>query len=340
MTQDGDSASAPDGAAPRDAGEPWRPAYLDLEYIDPGALERRAGIALKLLAAINGFGVVLALIPPSPPVATLWSVAFNVGSGLLVAIFVVVAVALDRERPWAISAIRPLFAVLLVGGLALLAVAIADGRFRVPFDALFAAWVLLGRPYTRPMPRPDGRSIGATVAAVGLFGLMLGSGPLFRWGGVLDFHPSDLSTTLAADCTTHEPGTDLPQSVVVTYDWTWRSWQPFASGVDAIVLGWDGNDATGRVQYFVGLTPETEPGVRPGRREYQSAEMATAIMGETRSQWVWGVFLEQQRYRAGHVELRLRLVNGERPAEPLRIRATYVHEGVWRHDTATVACAW
>lgn len=330
----GGSVGGPPGGA--------RPGHIEFVYVDPGRLEQRASIAFKVLAAINGFAVVLALVPANPPVATLHTVAFNFASAVVVAILAVTAFAIDRERPWAIAAIRPLAAGLLIAGTALLVMTIADGRLRVPFDAILGGWVLLGRPATRPLPRPERRTgIAAGAASLALV-LMLAAGWLFRWGGVLDVQPSHLSATLTADCTDRPAAPDgqPPESITVAYDWRWSTWRPFPSGTDAVIIGWDGNDGAGKVAYFIGTIPDPEDAIYPGHRAYPSAAMASEVMQETRNHWVWGIKLDAQGYDPGHVEVELELVNDAPGAEPLRITATYVHEGAWRQDSATLTCAW
>jgi hypothetical protein len=124
-------------------------------------------------------------------------------------------------------------------------------------------------------------------------------------------------------------------------DWTWTTWRPLPSGVDVIVIGWDGNDGAGKVQYFTGTTPDPpDDGIQPAFRAYPSLEMAKSVMAETRSHVVWGLKLEEQDYQPGHVEVMLDLVNDAPGGEPLRITATYIHEGAWRVDSATITCAW
>ena len=317
-----------------------RKGHAEFEYVEPGALETRASFALKALAIINGFGVVLAVVPPNPPVATLHTVAFNAASAVLVVIMIRTVLALDRDQPWAIATIRPLFALIGAAGVALVTIAVADGRIRLPFDVLLSAWVLLGRPHTRPLPPLVGRALAAVVAAAILLGVMLGSSWLFRWGGVIDVQPSQLETSLTADCTAHEAGAPLPETIDVAFDWRWSTWRPLPSGTDVVVIGWDGNDGAGKVAYFTGEIPDPPDGIHPGYRAYPSAAMAAEIMKETRNHWVWGIKMDEQGYEPGHVDVQLDLVNSAPGAEPLRIVATYIHEGAWRQDAAVVTCAW
>lgn len=318
-----------------------RPGHVEFEYINPGALEYRASFAFKILAILNGFGVVLSLIPPNPPVSTLATVVFYAPSAVLVAIMVATALSLDAERPWAIAAARPIWVLIGLAGIGLLVLAVADGRLRIPFDTAIAAWVLIAKPNARPLPRPDRLALGAMAGSAALLGVMLSSNWLFRWGGVLDMKPSDLRATLSAACTNHVPGTPLPATIRLDYDWTWSTWRPLPSGVDVVVIGWDGNDGAGKVAYFTGTIPDPDDdGIHPGFRAYPSSAMAASVMAETRNHWVWGLKLEEQGYRPGHIDVTLELVNSVPGAEPLRIVATYIHEGVWRQDTATVTCSW
>lgn len=323
-----------------------RPGHVEFEYINPGSLERRASLGLKLLAAINGFSIVLSAIPSIPPLSTLSTVAFNIGSAGVVAILLWVALSIDRDRGWAVAAIRPLFVVIALGGLGILALTVADGRVRVPFDVAIAGWVLLGTPDTRPWPAAERRTVGVIAATAGLLLLMTVAGRIFAWGGAFDVTADDLEISLTASCVDggDTGGSDAgvaPATVSIAFDWRWTTWRPLPSGLDVVVIGWDGDDAAGRPLYFVGQIPLPHDGIYPGLRAYPSADMAADVMTETRVHWAYGIRLDEHDYRPGHIDLELRRAADEPPdPEPLRITATYIHEGVWREDTATITCDW
>jgi hypothetical protein len=314
---------------------------LEVEGPDQGSLEGRASLALKIIAALNGFGVVLAFFPPPVPPARLLTLSFNVASALLVVLMLVEARGLDRLRPWAIAAVRPLLVVIALAGAYVFAMAVLDGRVRVPFDAALAVWALFAGPHVTPRPRFEGRSFALLSGAVVLSAGMLFAQPLFDWGGVVDVRPADLQSSMTVDCGTAAADGTVPATVRITYDWSWTSSSPLPDGLDAIVVGWDGDDGIGRPLYLIGITPDTVAGVYSGRRGYPSLEMTAEAAEESRGWWHWGVELVERGYAPGHLEVELRRAQPMTPdPEPVSIRASYVHLGVWRQDVQPVTCSW
>ena len=104
----------------------------------PGSLESRASLALKILAGINAAGIILATIPGAIPASELQAFAFNVASAALALLYVATALALDRGRDWAVSAIRPLLLLLLLWGAYTLVTALAAGGIRIPWTSIGA----------------------------------------------------------------------------------------------------------------------------------------------------------------------------------------------------------
>ena len=224
---------------------------LDVEPPDTTTLEGRTSLGFKILAAINGFSVILAFFPPVVPAARLVTISFNAASAVLVVLLLVEARGLDRLRPWAVAAARPMLLVIALAGAYLFVVTTLDGRIRVPFDVAIAVWALLAGPHVTPRPRLEGRSLvmvaGGALLSVG----MLLSHPLFDWGGAVDVEPTDLRTSMSVECGSPSRDGVVPDTVRITYDWSWTGTSPLPDGVDEIVVGWDGDDDQGRPLYVV-----------------------------------------------------------------------------------------
>ena len=313
----------------------------EVEPPDTTTLEGRASLGLKILAVVNGFSVVLAFFPPAVPAARLVTLAFNVASALLVVLFVVEARGLDRLRPWAVAAVRPVLVVIGLAGAYLFVVTTLDGRIRVPFDAAIAIWALLAAPQVTPRPRLEGRSFAMLGGAAVLSLAMLSAHPLFDWGGAIDVRPADLHASMSVDCGTAGADGNVPERITITYDWSWTGSSPLPDGLDGIVLGWAGDDDQGRPLYLLDVGADTEPGVYAGRRDYPSAPMASEIGRQTRGSYYWGIELVQRGYDSGHLVAELRRGQASvTEAEPLTISASYVHLGVWYQEVAPVTCSW
>ena len=302
-----------------------------------GSLEARASLALKFLAFMAFGGVVLGQFPGSVPVATLFASAFTAAGAVLSVMYVTVAFGIDRQRPWAVAALRPILAILVVAGVGFTIMGAAEGRTRLPFEAAVALWAWLGPRAWRPVPR-FGAVPALVVLVVGLLvGSMLFGRQLYGWGGLLDARETDLTTTLSVECGSG----GLQPTIRLTYEWSWRSPSPMPSGVDVIVVGWNGDDAERRPLYILGKLVDSGSGVFPGMADYPSTEMANAIDGETEGSFRWGIRLAEQRYAPGRIITELKLTREAAPSpEPLVVSATYVHLGIWRHDAAPVTCTW
>lgn len=314
---------------------------LEVEGPDQSTLEGRASLALKIIAALNGFAVILAFFPPPLPAARLLTVSFNICSALLVVALLVEARGLDRVRPWAVAAIRPLLVLIALAGAYVFTVTILDGRIRVPFDAGLAIWALLGTPHVTPRPPLERRSLALLGAAAVLSAGMLFSRPLFDWGGAVDVRQNDLHASMSVVCGTASADGTVPETITITYDWSWTSSSPLPDGLDSIVVGWTGDDQQGRPLYLLDVTPDTEPGVYSGRRGYPSRDMTDAVAAESRGRWQWGVELVERGYAPGHLVVLLDRAQATTPdAQPLVVKASYVHVGVWRQAVQPVTCTW
>jgi hypothetical protein len=317
--------------APMDRSEPKGPTV--------GSLEARASLALKALAAISVVGVLFAVLPVDVPDATLLAVAYNAAALAVAALYLAEALGLDRNRPWAVAAVRPLMGLIGASGMYLAVAAVADGKLRIPFDVVLAIWVFLGPAYRRPIPKAQPRGTllfgGVTLALV----VILGARPMFGWGGLLDVRAPDLKAVLSVNC--GAAGAGVPPTVSVTLDWSWSKWTPFPSGTDVVVIGWTGVDADGRQLFLLDETTDTTRGIHPGLFGDASNDMANQVASESRGSFHWGIPLGEQQLAAGHLVVRLLRTHAAQPSpQPLQIRATYVHVGLWRSDTPTVTCSW
>lgn len=311
----------------------------EIAPLHSGSLEARASLALKILAAINVAGVVLAQFPPPVPQSLLRAVTFNLAAAALAALEIAVARALDRRRPWAVATVRPLLVVLIGAGLGAMLVGAQTGVIRLPFEALLAAWVLLGARDATLAGRADPRGVSLVATAALLIVSMLVSQPLFGWGGLLDVRQSDLRASINADCGAADAGP--PPALTVTYEWSWTRTSPLPSGLDIVVLGWNGTDGDGRQLYYYDTSPPAGPGIYSGRRADPSIDMAMQVAAGSPASWNWGVELGEQGMQPGRIELQMRRARAAPPTPgPLVLTASYVHLGLWHSDPVSVTCSW
>ncbi|HEY5628425.1 MAG TPA: hypothetical protein VIR16_02850, partial [Candidatus Limnocylindrales bacterium] len=317
-------------------------APFDLGHEDTpprsGSLEARASIVLKALAAINVAGIVMATLPQPLPQSLLEALAFNLAAAALAVLEIGLARALDHRRPWAVAAVRRVLVLLIAAGIGATLVGAQAGVTRLPFEAVFAVWALLGARDGSLARHGDRR--GALTVAVGVLAVasMLGHQAVFGWGGLLDGHQSDLHASLSADCGPAAAGP--PAAITVTYDWSWAPTSPLPSGLDMVVVGWN-RDADGRQLYYYDDAPLTDPGIYPGRRSYPSEDMASQIAESSAASWSWGVELGEEGMRPGRVELHLaRATQVPTNPGPLVLTASYVHLGIWHSDAVAVTCSW
>jgi hypothetical protein len=309
-----------------------------------GSREARTSMALKALAIINLFGVLLAVFPPPHPVSLLLTVTFNVAAAGLAALELLLARALDLRRPWAVAAVRAVLLLLIASSAYAVYAGITAGIVRIPFEGIVAAWAWLAPSDPELKARLDPRSLGL-VLAIGVMLSVLSFGHfVVDWGGTMDVRPVHLAATLDVDCGVGSGGSAAagePQTIRAVYRWSWSWSTPLANGLDVAVIGWDGEDAAGHPLYVLGDSPDGGPGVRSGGQDVPSADMASAVEAQTRSSWDWSIDLLRQQYAPGTIEMTLRRspVAAHGPGT-VRLRASYVHLGLWHEETVPVSCTW
>lgn len=311
----------------------------EVERPSAGSLEARASLALKLLAGINVAGVLLAMFSPLVPVSNLLTVTFSSVAAVLAALYLVEARALDRRRPWAVAAVRPLLILLAVSGASAVVIALSGGTTRVPFDGLLAVWAWLGAPDPSLIAGRVRRAAVLAGAAGALLASMVLAKPLFGWGGLFDVHEPDLAASIQAECGT--PGDGPPLTITVSYDWSWKSTSPFPNQTDVVVIGWSGADAQGRPLYLIDEIPDSAAGIHSGLTGYPSTAMADQVAAESDASFRWAIELDERGFEPGGVRLQLMRPREDPPGpNSVTFTASYVHLGLWRHDAPRVTCSW
>jgi hypothetical protein len=305
---------------------------------DSGSLEARASLVFKIMALVGCIGIVLSLTPDSFPNSALLTFAFNLATGLVSVLYFIEGRGLDRSRPWARAAARPMLVVLAAWGAYAAIAGFNQGVLRIPFELALAVWAFLGKPSPIPTPRPVTRSFGIIVAAIPLLGAMAFGYLIFGWGGVLDVHEEDLVASLQVDCGDPEAGP--PAELPVSFDWSWSRTTPLPNEVDTVFVGWSGDDAEGRPLYLLGNTPTIDPAIRSGQRGELGKVLLEEARAGSRSGFQWAVDLGKRGYQPGGIDLALQLTRETTGPAALTITASYIHLGIWRSEATTVSCTW
>jgi hypothetical protein len=299
---------------------------------------RRASLALKVLAVIYVLGIIFAGLPGSSPTSLLLTVAFNVFALGLAVIFLVVALALDRGRPWAFSIIRPLLALLVVWAAYTFISLLLEGRFRIPTTMLVAGLALFMPADDWPPMRLSARGGGVLVVVAALLGLQTASPALFGWGGYFDVHVNDLRPRLVVDCGT---GDEPPERISVAYEWSWSADALLPNDEDQVVIGWNGNGVDGRPLYVAIDLPQQSDGFYLGVSSGASGPMASQVAAAWRGNFMIRLDLHKLEIRPGRIETVLtRTAAQPAPDQHLTLGATYIHSGVWQNATPPVTCSW
>ena len=311
---------------------------LPVEGPESGSLEARASLVFKTMAIVGWVGIILSLIPDSFPNSALLTFAFNLAAGLVSALYFIEARGLDRGRPWARAAARPMLVVVAAWGAYAAIAGFNQGIVRIPFELALVAWAFLGARSPIPTPRPVTRTFWIIVAAVPLIGAMAFSYLIFGWGGVLDVHQEDLVASLQVDC--GDPTADPPAEVAVSFEWSWSRTTPLPNEVDTVFIGWSGEDAEGRPIYLLGTDTVTDPAIRDGERGKLAVALLEEARAASRSGFQWAVDLGKRGYQPGAINVALRLARETTGPTALSVTASYIHLGIWRSEATTVSCAW
>ena len=312
----------------------------DTEIVGPeaGSLEARASLALKLLAGINVAGILLAMFSPLLPVSTLLTVTFSAAAAVLAVLYVVEARALDRRRPWAVAAVRPLLILLGASGVSAVVIALNGGTMRLPFDGVLAVWAWLGSRDPTLVAGRVRRAAAIVGAAGALLAAMVLAQPLFGWGGLFDVHQQDLQASVHIECGALAAG--LPRTITVSYDWSWTSTSLLPNATDNVVIGWSGADAQGRPLYVIDEIPDSAAGIYSGLTGYPSNAMAKQVGAESEGSFRWAIELGERGFEPGSIRLQLMRPRGDPPGpNSVTFAATYVHLGLWR-ETTRLTCSW
>lgn len=318
--------------------QPSPGVIIPVDGPERGSLEARASLVFKLMAGVGGIGIVLALIPESFPNSTLLTFAFNLATGLLSALYFIEARGLDRSRPWARAAARPMLVVVAAWGAYAAIAGLNQGILRIPFEVALAVWPFLGDRSPYPTPRPVARSFGVIGAAIPLLGAMAFGYVIFGWGGVLDVHEADLVASLEIDC--GDPGAGPPAELPVSFEWSWARTTPLPNEVDTVFIGWSGEDAEGRPWYLLGRDIVTDPAIRSGQRGALTVALLDEARAGSRSAFQWAVDLDDRGYQPGVINLALRRARETTGPATVSVTASYIHLGIWRSEATTVSCTW
>ncbi len=306
----------------------------------PGrSLERRASLVFKLLAAFVASILIATGGTTSGTDFPLLRWA-TIGYALaIIAVNLIEAIGLDRGARWAVAAMRPILWVQLVAGIIGTIDRLTHGTVPIPFDLVLLVWALRGTPAVRPTPSVNVRAgaLSVTCAIVALSGAWLG--PIFGAGGLLDVRVGDLRPEITVQC--GPAGSGSPETVAVTYRWSWARSGPPTGGSDVVVIAWDGEDETGSQLYILGDTPATADGIRAGSVTGVAATGADLFAQGHGGSWEWGIDLGLQRYVPGEITVVLRRAAGHPgTGTQLTVEGLYAHGGAWRSLPSLTSCEW
>ena len=318
--------------------QPSPEVRIPIEGPESGSLEARASLVFKIMAIVGLLGIILSLLPDSFPNSALLTLAFNLAAALVSALYFIEARGIDRSRPWARAAARPMLVVLAAWGAYAAIAGFNQGVLRIPFELALAVWALLGDAGPIATPRPVARTFGVILATIPLLGAMAFGYLIFGWGGVLDVNEEDLVASLQIDC--GEPGAGPPAELPVSFEWSWSRTTPLPNEVDTVFIGWSGDDAEGRPLYLLGQIPATQPGISSGQRGELGLELLEEARAGARSSFQWAVDLGKRAYQPGRIDLLMRRAQEPTGAAALTVTASYVHLGIWRSEATIVSCTW
>jgi hypothetical protein len=302
-------------------------------------MERRASLVFKLLAAFVAFVLIVtgANTPDSDFPLLRWA---TIGYALaIIAVDLIEAIGLDRGLRWAVAAMRPMLWVQLVAGIIGTIDRLTHGTVPIPFDLILLVWALRGTASVRPAPSVNIRAAAliVTSAIVALNGAWLE--PIFGAGGLLGAAQHDLQAEITVQC--GPAGTGSPETVLVTYRWSWARSGPPTGGSDVVVIAWDGSDEAGGQLYILGDTPATAEGIQAGTVTGVATTDADFFAQSHGGSWEWGIDLGLQRYAPGEITVVLhRAADHPSTGTQLTVEGVYAHSGAWRSHPSLTSCEW
>lgn len=287
--------------------------------------EGRAAIAFLVLATFVAVIWAIVAIGARPVLPVLFLLTM-VEPLILLVILVVAAWGLNSRRPWAVAACTPMLVILLVAGLVSFVVAVLQARLQIPLGAVVAWWALRAPPEPRPEPVRAGMVGSLLVAGLLLVSLLPLATPIaLAPGGPLIVSGSDLDTSMTLDCgPTANAG---PETIIVTYRWSWRRAELVAGGTDQVVVSWFANGYAGPDSYTLTETDFGQPGLSEANRVL--AGQAGVVVA---------VDMATNRFEPGRLGLTLhRELDLDSPHGSIELRARYAHGPTDIYDPASVS---
>ena len=301
----------------------------------PGSFESRAQRVFIVLAAFIAIVGLVVLAGNGSTTTLLVRIGMALAVSSAVAIYGIEARGLAVLRPWAVAAAAPLLIVVILFDVFNVLAGFGQSRLNLPIATVLAVWAFRGRRAVAPTPRLGPGAIALVTAGLVVSLMTYTVAPVLGPGGVLDVHDDDLEQALTVDCGT---GVAAPETLAITYRWSWRRQAFLASGDDAIVIRWfvEGNPyvrSAEDVPAPVGLLPDTSGPM--------SGALAQAYASESRNSLAWSIDLADLGLDPGEVRLVLRRAPGSTPpSEPFTVDARYVHLGAWRGPQLIQQCDW
>ena len=303
------------------------------------SFESRSERVFVVIAAFVGIvGLVVLLGSGSSVTAPVW-IGLALTVVFTVAIYGIEARGLAGGRPWAIAAALPLLWILILSDLYNLLSGLGQSRFNIPVGTILGIWALRGPRTITPVPRLGAAGLALVAADLAVSLATYTVPPILGPGGYLDAARSDIRQELLIDCRAGEPA---PETLTITYRWSWTRDALLRSGDDAIVVRWFGGGADGDAYWHsFEDPPEPVPGVDADTLGELSGPLAQEWAGGSPNSATWAVDLAERGFAPGEVRLVLRRIEGSPPPpEPFTVDARYFHAGAWRSGQVFAQCDW
>ena len=293
--------------------------------------------------------LVFAFATPRPPIVG--PVAL-IGPALSVITLLIAAAGLAWGRAWAYRAMTPLLVLLVVAGLISVALALLRLSLEIPLGAVLALWALRA-PIPAGASPVSGQARGPVlVAALAVAALAVAvawpliAAVVLRPGGLLVAGDMAVSTnmTVRGDClaSADAPGGTAPESMDVTFTWSWLQPEPWPAGTDLITLTW----FTMRDGGLSGYRLESVAAVGEGIVESNRWEDM-----RSRSNITFAVDLGRRQFSPGEVTVTLRRPEAVPAGHgSVELYGQYVHgpasvydaetPAVWRTHDVQARCEW